>query len=476
MCAVRALGRLSPRAAFTLLAGASSLACQFAPGGDAPENDGTEIDAAIDSPDAPVAPEPDAARPTVCTPNETRCDGRALSACNAAGDGYLEPVECAFTCEADDHCTLASNLPRAEQAACGPGEPVLAPTSGTITVRDSALGGIRMECSDGCGDGDEIRGTAVAQDLGVGMIYFCVSRLDIPSGVTVRVDSGVDRSIAILVDGVATVSGSIDVGAEAASSQTGPAGPGATAGGAQSDEEGAPGGGTCGGGGGRKNGPNMMSAGGGGAGGSFGSRGAAGGNGRFPMGADGQPIQGGQPAAQLCGDADLEPVIGGAGGGAGGDGSCGDCGWPGGGGGGALQIAARGGIEISGTIDASGGDGFGLTSNDNGRGGGGGGGSGGAILLEAPTLTIAPGAVLRVDGGRGGIAFAGEGGAGATGGQAAQSGRNAAGSPQGGTGGGGGGGRIRLNAVEPSCRGGSASPTSACTTGSLKREGAFDGH
>ena len=77
-----------------------------------------------------------------------------------------------------------------------------------------------------------------------------------------------------------------------------------------------------------------------------------------------------------------------------------DGGAGGGGGGGAVRMTAQGTIEVSGTIDCSGGDGG--DANDSGNGTAGGAGSGGAIELLASLVPTVSG-TLNVDGGFGGV-------------------------------------------------------------------------
>jgi len=80
----------------------------------------------------------------------------------------------------------------------------------------------------------------------------------------------------------------------------------------------------------------------------------------------------------------LLPLIGGSGGG-GGAGGDSFVGGGGGGGGGAILIASSGTVNVTGTINASGGKGASLAGS--GSGGAGGGGSGGAIRIVATTIS-----------------------------------------------------------------------------------------
>ncbi|MBW2457595.1 MAG: hypothetical protein JRI68_24025, partial [Deltaproteobacteria bacterium] len=102
----------------------------------------------------------------------------------------------------------------------------------------------------------------------------------------------------------------------------------------------------------------------------------------------------------VCGTAELIPLLGGSGG-AGGSIAQGGPSTPGGGGpgGGALQITAAGTLIISGTGQINAGAEGGRQGTN---GGGSGAGAGGAMLLEAPTVTVSVGAVLAANGGGGG--------------------------------------------------------------------------
>jgi hypothetical protein len=477
---------------FVLFAGAwlllSTPACSFDPAGSAgPGADGSSggggdddddmVDEGGGAEDAGPGT-PDAEVPVVCEPGQTVCgaDGRSLNVCNPTGDGYSQSVICPFACEGDDHCTLASNLPQPTQEACTGDAPDLAPPAGA-TVRIVGSGNGRIECDPDCGDGatDFIDAAGVIDDGPQQVSHFCLSQLNIPGDVDVIADPGLPRSILLFVTGSATVAGTITVGgADATETTAGAAGPGGSAGAPRSNANGAPGLGNCPGLGGTKAdqpGPND-DAGGGGGGGGYGAGGGTGGDGR---GGAASPGAGGA-AGSTCGEADLDPLVGGSGGGGGADGSCGgDCGWPGGGGGGALQISAIRGVTIAGTLDARGGDGFGSSDANLGRGGGGGGGAGGGILLEGPTLTIDAGALV-VEGGAGGPALAGEGGGGGAQGNAGGgTGADADVDNEGGAGGGGSGGRVRLNATAAAACTAVASPESVCDEAGLRRGGGIGG-
>lgn len=190
---------------------------------------------------------------------------------------------------------------------------------------------------------------------------------------------------------------------------------------------------------------------GGGAGGGLGSIGGAGGVGSSAATAS---------SLAMCGDATLDPLVGGSGGGAGAMNSNAD----GGGGGGAVQLSAFGRVRVLGRIFVGGGGGGGSTGNN----GGGGGGAGGAVLIEGDTVLLegavviatgggggggrngSPGASARVDGSvasGGASGGGGEGGDGATRTVDAEAGAAGGGmnNIDGGGGGGGGRGRIRVN-------------------------------
>lgn len=201
--------------------------------------------------------------------------------------------------------------------------------------------------------------------------------------------------------------------------------------------------------------------GGGGGGGAFGDNASAGG-----AGSDGSA---GGAGGSRVGSAALVPLRGGCPGGPGGGASMA----AGGPAGGAVQVSAAGSLTVLGTLSASGAGGRGASTPSCG---GGGGGSGGAILLEANTLTIAPGAVLAANGGGGGegagsinggnpgqtglrntlnasggsgrAVCGGDGGRGGALSGTSQAGARAGCNDAGGGGGGGGSvGRIRLNAL-----------------------------
>ncbi len=101
------------------------------------------------------------------------------------------------------------------------------------------------------------------------------------------------------------------------------------------------------------------------------------------------------------GNEGLSPLLGGSGGGGGVplQGVAGSEPGLGGGGGGAVQISARGMIDVgeNGVITCPGGGGRQTTS-----GGGSGGGAGGGILLESDIVVVSPGGIVAANGGGGG--------------------------------------------------------------------------
>ncbi|MEP6866513.1 MAG: hypothetical protein ABJE66_38205 [Deltaproteobacteria bacterium] len=101
---------------------------------------------------------------------------------------------------------------------------------------------------------------------------------------------------------------------------------------------------------------------------------------------------------------DLQPLIGGCSGGGFNNAEAGDNFPEGSAGGGAIQISSRGSITVHGTVDASGSNGAFVEDGQQTLCGGMsplGGGSGGAILLEAPVVSLAATAILDAHGGDG---------------------------------------------------------------------------
>ena len=440
-----------------LLAAIALGGCVFDPAGVSPGPGGGGDDA---SPPAD-------AEPVVCAPGATVCAGRNLETCNAAGDGFVEEarVVCPLSCEEDDHCTVASNIAIEDQLACDATAPALVPDAGaTVVVQGD--GGVSLECSSCGGAPVTIAASGVIEQGDTDLAWFCLSAMLIVEGVDVTVASSLTSSLAFLVDGEVVVAGSLNAGGgNATASAAGSGGPGGGAGGPVALANGVSGNGPCfGGGGTRAGGPADHGSGGGAGGGHLGG-GGDGGDGRNPS--NDATGGGGQGGASGCGVESLIPLVGGGGGGSGSDGSCsGVCGWPGGGGGGGVQISSRVGVQVDGTIEASGGNGFGSLEGTQSRGGAGGGGAGGAILLEGAAIAIA--GTLRVDGGDGGQSGGGGGAAGA--GDAEMNGADAAdgnAAGEGGPGGGGGGGRIRLNTLANVMCPDVSTPRGSCTRARL---------
>lgn len=388
-----------------------------------------------------------------CTPNETVCANKTLRTCGSDGLGFDVSLEqdCSFSCTPEG-CLLPSNI---FDVACATEVALTPPAGATVTFGGASPA---ITCAPHCGDGTTtaIAATATlspidAPDLAV----FCLSELSVPADVTIGYLGTADFAVALSVSSTAEIAGEIDL---SGNEEFG--GPGGSNGGALSAAAGSSGFGLCvGTGGGRAGGSGDSRAAAGGGGGGFTGPGGSGGDGQALS--NGAIATGGN-SANGCGSDNLIPLTSGSGGGSGADANCtGSCGWPGGGSGGGLQISAATSITITagGALTASGSDGVGDASQS----GGGGGGSGGAILLEAPTLSIL--GDITVNGGDGGTAGAGPGGIGAN---AAQTdgtvGTSQTDVGEGGSGGGGGRGIVRLNAqATPTCT--NVSPAVACTAG-----------
>ena len=411
------------------------------------------------------------ALPATCTPSAMACAGRESRTCGA--NGQWDPdkdVTCDFTCVAGA-CVAASNVQSVVTMCTSTAHELAPPAGATVTLQNTGGtgNGVHFTCAPSCGETGvtEIDLTTKIMTTNPHIALFCLSSVDVPAGlnITVAPDENID-AIALVVDGNATIAGTLTFdGGNAAGAAAGAGGPGASDGAPLSgmNKAGANGKGACPGTGGDSDGTTTTHAvGGGGAGASGSSLGGGGGSGACTMG---DHLASGGGGSVTCGTATLIPLVGGSGGGGGGDGVMGgNQGFPGGGGGGALQISVRGALAVSGTLHSSGGKGFGTSAVIDVVDGAGGGGAGGAFLLEAQSLNIT--GLLDVDGGAGGAAGAGSGGKGATAGNAAAAGSSHAANGQGGAGGGGGGGFIRINGPNAACPA-SASPTGACTTGTL---------
>lgn len=152
----------------------------------------------------------------------------------------------------------------------------------------------------------------------------------------------------------------------------------------------------CGGPGGGDGDPGIATICGSGTTGQDGNGGAGGGHGQAGAGGI-EPACSEVTGGPVCGMASLEPLVGGGGGGISAESTA-----FGGGGGGAIQIASYTTIVIGAESGAA----SGINANGQGGegqfGGGAGGGAGGAILLEAPAITLRGTAGLAANGGGGG--------------------------------------------------------------------------
>lgn len=207
------------------------------------------------------------------------------------------------------------------------------------------------------------------------LIIFTVDRLTIRNNVTLRFAIGTGSAAAmvpvIAVKGNADVFGTIDVTAFPGPGRVGVPGNGVGAGGSFCPM--------------LSNGTTTTNRSGGGAGGSFGGVGGNGGRGADSGGT-------GATAGAASVSQTLSPLRGGCAGSSGGNGT--NLGR----GGGAIQLWARGTVNITGRILAAGGPG---TVTPIYGGGGGGGGSGGAILVEGSAVSFGASALLAANGGSG---------------------------------------------------------------------------
>jgi Lectin C-type domain/Domain of unknown function (DUF2341) len=209
----------------------------------------------------------------------------------------------------------------------------------------------------------------VRTQVGGGQVVVIPLRgLTVNSGVTVRLTG--QKPVIFMVDGNATINGTIDAGSNKNTTR----GAGAA---------------TC------TVGMGLGGTGGTADGGAGGGHGTAGGTGGLDSGSTGAAT------SSTTGSASLTPLRGGCAGGAGGVESS-ESGGAGGYGGGAVQVSASGVLSVSttGTIKADGGGGKGGDAGFSAAAGGGGGGSGGAVLLEAGAVSSA--GAVRANGGGGG--------------------------------------------------------------------------
>jgi len=371
------------------------------------------------------------------------------------GDGAINPAATEVCDGADNDCDgsvdagVCLDISNVSDGFIGLGEVALAVIGSTTLDTDSGeITGLRT-AGTGLVDGIwfEVLPQASGPDLGV----FSVDGFSVAAGATLSVTGSAAAVIVSSAD--SEVAGRIDLFGEDGADIWGTSGPNAggvaVAGGADGGDgsnnyysgatsgygagaglvgypgihygNGGGGAGHCwGGAGGMGGSSSAASAGtasaGGDGGGSPSEYGYYGGDGGAPYGvARLEPLSAGSGGGGGVSDTDTNPNGGGGGGGAGG---------------GALQISVDGALSVSGTIDASGGDG------GSAWGGAGGGGAGGALLLEALDLTVT--GALYAEGGRGGDGNLNWVPSGVNGGAAGAGGAPGGGAPSRESGGGGG--------------------------------------
>jgi hypothetical protein len=304
---------------------------------------------------------------SLCTPDQSYCEGRVLQTCNAEGTGPVAGAEqiCDFTC-AGSACVYASNMPADVYEACDGTAPALTPPAGA-TVRFIEPGAVaRIVCTPHCGDESVTFIDAIYSAAGPDRAWFCLSSLELPGDALVTYDTSLEEAVILLVDSTVEIASTIDFrGGDAMGTTAGAGGPGGGAGGAFSTGAGNTGLGACGGQGGRRQGESGHYAGGGGGGNGHGvtsgdiATGGAGGGG------SGGAIVLESPAITMDGALLAN----------GGDGGTG-AGGPGG--------AGASGTTPDGAMGAS--------HQDEAQGGSGGGGGGGRIRINTPGAALACGA------------------------------------------------------------------------------------
>lgn len=359
----------------------------------------------------------------VCDPGFEDCDSSAVTGCEAQLGSNAHCSGCNLPCDVNETCSGGSCVGEFSSYApsnvdIGALDPATAPDvlldCGTVTIDTTTL-----SASGWCG-GPAPALSVQAQPSGPELLVVSMKSLVVAAGTTLRATGA--RPLALAVFGDVDVAGSIDVGASGAT------------GGAGNHWDcfsslGVNGTGTS------------TLGGGGGGGGAFRASGGRGGNGTTGQGGIGGVARG----SDL-----LSPLIPGCNGGWGGG-----CGASPGGGGGALQIAATGRLDVTGSVLSRGGDGVDGCGSD---GGASGGGSGGGILLEAHQVFISGGSLLASGGSGGRGANGGVGGLGSVSG-AGQDGTSHA--TNGGGGGGGSAGRIRIVAAQSCSLGGTIAPAAS---------------
>lgn len=394
----------------SILASMVLAACSFNPngGGGAPGIDTGVID----------APGPDS---SIDAPTDSSIDGpvdAALDACVEVCVGNViescgAPIEtCALGCSTVGtvHCKqlLASNgVTEADDLGGVDTDMVL--MESRLYIFNTDTGEIRHFPLDGSGGGSlvraanlpgldpasKIRFRAISQTVPGGsaaapsLAIFGMKNLTVPATTVVRPIGG--RAIVLVARGAMTIAGEIDVGGGRVQNAQGTAslsiaGPGGGRGAVDANVNNVAQGCAAGGNGTRPNPPNNRDTGGGGGG--FNTAGGKGGPASQTVDGGGAAVAAGM-VATLCAQTNLVPLRGGSGGGAGAGGN------RGGGGAGAFQLTSYTSITITGgTLYAGGAGGDGSTD----PAGGGAGGAGGAVLLEAPTIAIAGGALIATGG------------------------------------------------------------------------------
>ena len=323
-----------------------------------------------------------------CDPTLRQCIGDELQTCV---DGRVVATTCELGCGGDPpDCMqlIPSNVGTMVDFAEGPGDVVVADDTWLFETETGEIRNDGDEVVRPAGEGADADtgiyfATLPAVDDAPAMGVFVMSSLSVPAGRTLA-GTGT-HSLVLLVNGDVDIAGTVFVGARRALARRSPGG-----------GEGAPGGVT---------GSSSAGEGPGGGGGGAGSPdGGGGGGGLGSTGGDGGPATPGV-GGPVVGNISLVPLVAGSGGGSGGA-----PGGDGGDGAGALQISARGTIQVGGTIDACGAGGMGgriqrTTDMTTGEvtiatGGGGGGGSGGSVLLEAHAVMID--GTVAANGGAGG--------------------------------------------------------------------------
>jgi hypothetical protein len=353
------------------------------------EGDLTDAQVAVDAAGEADAAPPDAtppdATPVDCEPNTTVCDGDVLVRCDETGSG--EPETCLLGCHAtEERCNdLAPSNGLADVLDADPpnGDLVL----GNNTVIDTTGGTVEV----GGREVVVVTSERAASSGGVAARVIRARSLIIGSAVVRG-----DRGLVIVTDGPIEIRGTLDISGAAGGAGSLRDTRLACAGNAPTTA------------------PNVdgvyLQAGGGGGG--FGAAGGAGGTAAVP----GTSSPGGAGGA-LAGNGAITPFRGGCPGG----GAVVNNEVEGGAGGGAIHLVSRTAIRLVSTgvtpgfIDAGGQGGRSAANETRFGNAGSGGGAGGAILLEAPAVSLVSNTGLTANGGGGGCGLAGAGGSGQNG-------------------------------------------------------------